>query len=114
MAEPQVFEVVGGVVEQIGDVRVVQGVDDLPPAPLADDEAKVTQQAQLVRDRGQLHPNRRRKLPDRMGRLAQASEDQDPARRRERLHHHGHLLGDRPVDRAGVRFPPDSVSHRPA
>ncbi len=40
-----------GLVEQRGDVVVVQRVDDLAPDALADDQPEVTQQAQLVGDR---------------------------------------------------------------
>jgi len=62
MTEPQVLEVVGGIVEQIGHVRVVQGVDDLPPVPLADHQAELTKQPQLMRHRRQLHPGRTRRF----------------------------------------------------
>ena len=47
-AEAQVVDVVDGLVEQFGDVVVVQGVDDGPAVALAGDQAEVAQQPQLV------------------------------------------------------------------
>ena len=46
--EPQVLDVVDGLVDERGDVVVVQLVDDVAAAPLADDEAQVAQDAQLL------------------------------------------------------------------
>ena len=51
------LDVEDGLVEQVGDVRVVQGVDDPRPS-LADHEPEMAQHPQLVRDRRPLHPDR--------------------------------------------------------
>ena len=50
-AEPEMFGVVDGLVEQFGDVVVVEGVGDAAAVPLSVDEAEVAQHPQLVRDR---------------------------------------------------------------
>jgi hypothetical protein len=62
--EPEVFDVVHGLVEEVGDVGVVECVDDRPSATLADDEAEVTENAELVRDGGRLHFNDLREVVD--------------------------------------------------
>jgi len=41
-AEAYMFDVEDGLFEQDADVRVVERVDDSPPAALADNEAEVT------------------------------------------------------------------------
>ena len=51
--------------EQVGDVVVVELVDDLAAVALAGDEPEVAQQPQLVRDRRALHADRLRELVDR-------------------------------------------------
>ncbi len=50
-AEPEVLGVVDGLVEQLGDVVVVEGVDNAAAVTLSVDEAEVAQHPQLVRDR---------------------------------------------------------------
>jgi Chromate resistance exported protein len=47
LAEP-VFDGLYGLVEQVGDVGVVEGVDDVAAAPFADHEPEVAQDAQLL------------------------------------------------------------------
>src|ERR1700726_3845131 len=54
-AQAQVLDVVDGLVQQRGDVVVVQGVDDVLARAGAGDQAEVAQQAQLVGAGGQLH-----------------------------------------------------------
>ena len=63
-AEPQVLAVVDRLVEELGDVVVVEGVHDAAAVPLPFDQAEVAQQAQLVRDRGLLHAGVRRQFAD--------------------------------------------------
>ena len=50
--------------EEDSHVVVMEGVDDSLPLTLADDEAEVTQYAQLVGDGGLLHRHRRCELAD--------------------------------------------------
>ena len=73
-------------VEQVGNVGVVQGVDDLSAAPLADNEAEMSQQTKLVRDRRLLHGDGRCEFTNRAGRLPKPTENADSARCRQRLH----------------------------
>ena len=51
VVEAEMGDVVGRFLEQHADVAVVQRVENVPPAPLTDDEAQMTQDAQLMRDR---------------------------------------------------------------
>ena len=46
------LDVVDGLLEQDADVAVVEGVDDPAPLRVADDEAEVAEQAELVGDGG--------------------------------------------------------------
>ncbi len=85
------FNVEDCLVEEVGNVGVVQGVDDLSAAPLADNEAEVSQHPKLVRDRRLLHGDRDRELTDRAGRLPKPTENTDPARCRQPLHRVRHL-----------------------
>jgi hypothetical protein len=47
-AQPQVFAVINSFVEQLGDVVVVEPVDDAAAGAGADDQAEVAQQTQLM------------------------------------------------------------------
>ena len=85
-AEPNVLDVADRLIEQLGDMRVVQRVDDPPPLTLTDDQTDVPQQPQLMRHSGLLHPDRDHELGHRMRTLTQLREDQHPARRRQPLH----------------------------
>ena len=85
------FNVEDCLVEQVGNVGVVQGIDDLSAAPLADNEAEMSQHPKLMRDRRLLHRDGRRELTDRTGRLPKPTENTDPARCRQRLHRVRHL-----------------------
>ena len=102
------FDVVDGFLEENTDVRVVERVDNLAAAALADDEAQVAKEAKLVRDGRLLHLNGGSKLADRARRLAEASENPHPARSREGLHRLGNLTRRVRVERcrAGCAFDP--------
>ena len=69
------LDVSDGFLEQLADVVVVQCVDDVAPLAVAGDQAEVAQQAQLVRDRGGLHPDGRCELGDSAGTGLQPAED---------------------------------------
>ena len=83
--EPHVLDVPEHLLEQLGDVVVVELVDDAAAGALADDQAEVAQHAQLVRDRRRVHPDGGRDLGDRRRAVVQAGEDPQPAGRGERL-----------------------------
>jgi hypothetical protein len=61
--------------EQLADVIVVQLVDDLATVTLPDNEAEVTQHAQLVRDGGALHADALGELAHRGRSRVQAREN---------------------------------------
>lgn len=82
VTEPDVLDVEDGLVEQVGDVGVVECVDHLAAAPLAEHQAEVAKQPQLVGDGRRLHGDRQGELVDRAGAVAKPSEDAHPARRR--------------------------------
>ena len=85
-AEPDVLDMTDSLIDQLGDMHVIQRVHDPPALTLTDDQADIPQQPQLMRDSGLLHPDRVDELRDRMRALAQLREDQHPARRRQPLH----------------------------
>ena len=109
--EGQVLHVKDRLVEQLRDVRIVQAVDDLLAAALADHEPELAQRPQLVRDGGRLHADRLGQRADRARALLQAPEDLHAARTGEHLH----ALGDRArqlsVDRRWGGMSVDSVTH---
>jgi hypothetical protein len=78
-AQTQVLDVVDGLVQEHRHVVVIQAVDDALAGPGAGDQAEVAQQAQLVGDRGLLHPDRLGQAGHRARRLAQPGQDQQPA-----------------------------------
>jgi hypothetical protein len=84
-AHAKVVDMRDDLFEELGDVVVVQLVDDLAPVALADDEAEVAQRPKLMRDGRALHVDRGRELVDRRRTGVQAREDPQPARRRKRL-----------------------------
>ena len=75
-----------GLAEELGDVVVVEVIDDPAPLPLAEDEPQVAEDSKLMGDGGGLHLDRGRELVDACRTVPQATEDAHPARRRERLH----------------------------
>jgi len=58
VTKTDVLDVVQRLIQEVGNVRVMERVDDAAAAPLADDEPQVTEQAQLVGDRRSLHTDR--------------------------------------------------------
>lgn len=98
-------------VDQVGNVAVVQGVADVPALALADHKAEMTEDAKLVGDRRGLHTDRRRKLVHRQPAVPQPREDTDTARRRQRLHRLGDLARRLPIDVDGARVAIDCVAH---
>jgi hypothetical protein len=107
------LDVVDRLLEQVGDVRVMQGVDDGAPASLADDESEVAEEAQLVRDRRAFHLDGCGKLVDRAGTVAEAAEDTHPARSRQRLHCLRDLVRGRRIERRGCCVLGRAVGHAP-
>jgi hypothetical protein len=100
-------------VEQVGNVGVVQRVDNLSAAPLADNEAEMSQHPKLMRDRRLLHRDGRRELTDRAGRLPKPTENTDPARCRQRLHRVRHLTRCVCVEGRDRRVCSNPVAHTP-
>ena len=49
------FDVEDGLVEQVGDVRIVEGIDDAAAAPFANHEPEASKDAQLLGDGGPFH-----------------------------------------------------------
>lgn len=90
-----------GLFEQLADVVVVQVIDDLAAVAATDHEPQMPQHAQLVRHRGGLHPDDRRKLVDRAGTGVQPPEDSQPARSGESLHRLGYGLCEADVELGG-------------
>lgn len=86
MPKAMMLGVRDGLVQERGDMIVMQRVDDLAPHPLPDHESEVAKHPQLVRDRGELHLDRLGKIADRGRGLTQTREDPHPTRRSQRLH----------------------------
>jgi hypothetical protein len=105
------FDVEDRLIEQVGDVGVVEGVDDAPPAPLADHEPEVAKHAQLMRDRGAFHPDRQGELIHSARALAEPRENPHPARRCKRLHRLRNLPRRRGIDDSGPAVSLDTVTH---
>jgi len=55
--EPEMLDVRDDLLEQLGDMVVVQLIDDATAVAQPDDEPQVPQHPQLVRDGGSLHPD---------------------------------------------------------
>jgi hypothetical protein len=72
-AEANVLDVRDDLFEQLGDVVVVQLVDDLATVTPPDNETEVTQVPKLVRDRGALHGDAAGELVHRRRRGVQAA-----------------------------------------
>jgi hypothetical protein len=99
VTKTDVLDVVQRLIQEVGNVRVMERVDNTAAASFADDKPKVTEQTQLMRDRRGLHSDRLGKIVHRAGPLSQPAEDADTARRRQRLHRLGYLDGSRRIDR---------------
>jgi hypothetical protein len=98
-------------IEQIRDVRIMEGIDHAPPASLTDHESEVAKHTQLVRHRRALHPNREGEFVHGACSLSEPRENANPARRRKRLHRFRNLPRSRGIDDGGATVPLDSVTH---
>ena len=112
MTTANVVDVGDDLLEHLCDVIIVQGVDDLAPLTLADHEAEVSHQPQLMGDGGILHPDRGCELADRCRPRVEPGEDSQPARRRESLHGLGGGAGIRGVVEQPFKAGVVSMGHR--
>lgn len=98
-------------IEQLGDVGIVEPVDDLFAPPLADHKAEMPKLSQLMRHGRRLHAHGVRELADRADPILQSPEDLHPTGRRQ----NPHPLGDHPrglsVNRASMSFFVNTVTH---
>ena len=99
-------------VDQVGDVGVMQGVDDRAAATRADDETEVAQQPQLMGDGGAFHLDSVGELVDAARSLTQPREYANATRCGERLHRVCDLASGGRIDRRAAIVPFDSVCHR--
>lgn len=97
-AEASMCDVLDGLVDEFGNVFVVERVQRGAPVALDRDESKVTQHSQLMGDGRGFHADRRCEVADRCGRHAQPPEDEHATGRRQSLHGLGNQLGGRCVD----------------
>jgi hypothetical protein len=97
-AHPQVFDVGHRLLEQLGDVFVVEFVANLTAVPTSRNEAEVAQESQLVGDGRGFHPDGLGKLANRASATMEARQDAEPARRRQRVHRLGHPTGERLIE----------------
>ncbi len=74
-AHAQVLDVVEGLVEEFGDVVVVEGVDDRAPLTFACDQSEVAQQAELVGAGGCFHADGFREVTDRARAFLEPGQD---------------------------------------
>jgi hypothetical protein len=63
-SEAEVFDVVDGLIEQVCDVGVEEGVNDASTSPVADDEPEVAEDAELMRHSGAFHSDSRGEVAD--------------------------------------------------
>ena len=105
------LDVKDGLVEQLGDVVVMQRVDDAAALPVADHKTEVTQLTQLVRNRGGLHPNRVGEITDRARAVPEAPKDLHAAGRGQHLHAIGHQSGQLAVDLCRPSVAASSMTH---
>ena len=98
-------------VEQLGDVGVMQVIDDVLATALADDEAEMPKLPELVRDSGWLHPHRVGKLTDRARTLLQPAEDLHAARGRQHPHAVSDSLRNVRIERGARRLSSDPMTH---
>lgn len=83
-----------GLLKQLTHMIVIQVVDDLTAVPMSDNEPKVPEQAQLVRDGRRFHPDGARQLVHGTRAVIQPSKDLQPARGGKRLHRLRHRLNE--------------------
>ena len=98
-------------VEQVGDVRIVERVNHAPAATLADNESEVAQHTQLVRNRRALHLNGLSELVHIAGSLTEPRQNPDTARSRKRLHRLRDLPGRLRIDNRRPRVSLYPVTH---
>ena len=110
-SKAQVLDMKDRLIEQIRDVRIMEGIDHAPPTPLADHESKVAKHAQLVRHRRALHPNRKCEFVHGACSLSEPRENANSTRRRQRLHRFRNLPSSRGIDDGRATVPLDSVTH---
>ena len=101
-AEPQVLDVVDGLVEELGDVVVVEAVDDTTAVALPGDEAEGAQEAELVGDGGLFHADGGGEFGDRVRGVAQGGEDQQSGGGGQCLEGGGYRRGGGLVERSVV------------
>jgi hypothetical protein len=89
----EVFDVAQCLGEDGGYVRVVHVVDGAAPLPGTDDQSEIAQDSQLMGHRWLRHPDGLGQLRNRGRLLTKVRQDPDPARRGQRRHQPGHLLG---------------------
>ena len=108
------LDVVEGLVEEFGDVVVVEGVDDRAAVALAGDQAEVAQQAELVGAGGLFHADGVGEVGDRAGAFLEPGQDQQPGRGGQGLEGGGDVGGAGRVQAlagGGVLRGVDSVTH---
>lgn len=99
-------------VEQVGDVRIVERVNHAPAVAHADNKSEVAQHTQLVRNGGSLHLNGFGELVHGAGSLTEPRQNPDTARGRERLHRLRDLPGGFRIDNGRSCVPLYPVAHR--
>jgi len=108
--EPQVLDVAHRLLDQLPDVLVVQRVVDAAAVALADDQAEMAKDAQLVGDRGAVHLDRGADLAHRCRSRVEVGEDAQAAGSRQCLHRLGNLPGYVAVEQVG-RVGVSAVAH---
>ena len=98
-------------VEQVGDVRIVERVNHAPAAARADNESEVAQHTQLVRNGRALHLNGIGELVHVASSLTQPRQNPDTTRGRKRLHRLRDLPCGRRIDNSRLRVPFYPVAH---
>lgn len=79
-AEPQVLDVEEGLFQKLGDVAVVEGVDDGAATAFPGDEPEIAQQAELVGAGGGFHAHSIGEVAYRARAFLEAGEDVQPRR----------------------------------
>eukprot|EP01133_Synstelium_polycarpum_P025847 gene25848-31042_t len=111
-SEPEMFDVIDRFVEKHRHMIVVQAVHDVAALPRPRHQPHRTQQSQLMRDSGLLHPHRLHQVTHRTRPVPQPSQHPQSTRRRQRLQRGSHRRGRLRIElrgRCGRAF--DSVTH---
>ena len=105
--------VVGRFLQQNADMTVVQVVEHMPAAPLANNKTQVAENPQLMRNSRLLHPDRLGQLAHRARALAKPGENKNATGRRKRLHRLRDLARGLNVDDTAAPSPPiNTMAHR--